>query len=191
MRIDVSGHRFVFPHHCACCGSEAHTALAISATKDTGKRVTHSRTNTWDIPYCHQCVQHAKAAEAAFLAAYVLAFLSILGGIVLWATELPYLSIQAGGLGLVGAILLHNRLISRAKGMCGPTCVTVSKAVSYLGWHGTLHMFDIQSSEYALAFAVANQSKLMNVLPEIHRLLESKGYDSRRQTSRSPRRFMK
>lgn len=188
MRVDVSGHQFVFPPTCACCNDKADTELTVSARKSTGKRVIHTSTNTWDIPYCDHCVEHVKAAEAAVTLAWALGVLSIAASGVLWYSVTPFLGIPVGVIGLVGAVLLYNKLMGGARAVCGADCVCVEKAVKYLGWHGPLHKFNIASLDYALAFMVANQKKLVNLSHEARDLLESSGRMPRLGARRAPRR---
>src|SRR5689334_15882635 len=72
MQVDVSGQQFVFPDICACCCGHANSTLSVAASKSTGKKVVHTRTNTWDFPYCGACLGHVRAAEAAVSLAWVL-----------------------------------------------------------------------------------------------------------------------
>jgi len=73
----------------------------VSASKSTGKRVVHTKTNAWDFPYCSDCVRHVRAAEAATALAWTLAVVSVIAGGILWGVVSPYLGIPAGVLGLV------------------------------------------------------------------------------------------
>jgi hypothetical protein len=59
-----------------------------------------------------------------------------------------------------------------------------------MGWHGTLHQFDILSLNFALAFMVANERKLVNLSPEAMELLASSGHVPNPRAPRSPRRHM-
>ena len=65
MRIDVSGHKFIFPHQCACCGAVPHTTLTALASKSTGTRVVHTTSKSWAFPYCAQCTEHVRTAGNA------------------------------------------------------------------------------------------------------------------------------
>lgn len=192
MRIDLSGHKFTFPQQCACCGAPPQTVLSASATRTTGKRVVHTDTRTWDFPYCFVCTAHVSAAKSASIAAVVIVGTAILA--------LVYCSfgLDQSGLGMVLcaagiciAIVVYNKMMSKAKSMCSATCVTVKSAVGYLGWQGACHMFEVFSSPYALAFMLANQNKLVNVRPEVWRWLEDNGYGtSSGRQSQSAKRHM-
>jgi hypothetical protein len=187
VQVDVSGQHFVFPTQCACCCGRADSALGVSASKSTGKKVVHTRTNVWDFPYCGDCIRHVRAAEAATALAWTLGIASVIAGGILWGCVSPYLGIPVGILALVGAAVLHNKQMAAARELCGRDCVSVERAVAYLGWHGTLHQFWIASQDYALAFMVANQRKLVNLTHAARALLESSGHGPRTGVPRVPR----
>jgi hypothetical protein len=152
MRIDVSGHSFVFPDECACCGGSADAELGVSATKTTGKRVVHSKTNAWDIPYCGRCVGHVKSAQAARMRSLLLGFSSILVGAFLWYTVNPGIGVLGGSATILAASLAYSTWMVEARARCSSGCVCVGSAVAYLGWHGTLHRFDVKSASFARDF---------------------------------------
>ncbi|MBN2267201.1 MAG: hypothetical protein JW725_02565 [Candidatus Babeliaceae bacterium] len=52
------------------------------------------------------------------------------------------------------------------------TCVSVGGALTYQGWHGSVHTFDIKSENFATVFMALNQSSLVNVTHEMMQLLE-------------------
>src|SRR5262245_31150848 len=94
MRIDLSGHKFVFPQRCACCGGMPQTTLSASASRSTGKRVVHTTTKSWDFPYCHKCVAHVRAAKGATIVAMIVGIAAVFfGGIVYLAWEVPILGV--------------------------------------------------------------------------------------------------
>jgi hypothetical protein len=162
--------------------------LTVSASKSTGKRVVHTSTNAWDIPYCEPCVKHVQAAEGAVAFAWVVGVLSVAAAGALWYFATPFLGIPVGVAGLVGTGLLYNKLMAGARAMCVPDCVCVVRAVKYLGWHGPLHKFEVASADFALAFMVANQNKLVNLTQDARDLLKSSGNVPRPNAPRAPRR---
>jgi len=105
-------------------------------------------------------------------------------------TAAPVLGIVVGAGGIVAGICAYNSLMAKAKSMCGSNCVCLQKAVSYLGWQGSCHMFEIVSSGYALAFMMANQSKLVNVKPEVWQWLQANGYNISPHQPQSAKRQM-
>jgi hypothetical protein len=190
MRVDVSGQKFAFPAKCACCNGQPDAELTISASKSTGKRVVHTTSKAWSVPYCSRCVQHVQAAEMAARVAWVFGILSAVGGAVFFwnDSQLPFAALFTV-VGLVGTGLIHNRMMSRARSLCVPNCACVSRSISYLGWYGTLHRFEITSVEFALHFMAANHSKLVNLTPDARRLLQSNSV-AVPSALQSPERYM-
>ena len=84
--------------------------------------------------------------------------------------------LATGVLGIAGGVFAHSSLMAKAKQMCGSNCACVQSAVNYHGWQGFCHTFEITSSSYVLAFMVANQSKLVNVRPEVWQWLQANGH---------------
>jgi len=192
MRIDLSGHKFTFPQQCACRGAAPQTSLAASATRTTGKRVVHTDTRSWDFPYCLSCTAHVKAAKDAAIAA---GFIS--GGSILIFMFCSFALDQAGlGLllcaaGIGFAIFTHNSMMSKAKSMCSSTCAAVKSAIGYHGWQGACQMFEVVPPQYALAFMLTNQKKLVNVRPEVWQWLQTNGYGgSLADKPQSAKRYM-
>ncbi len=52
MEIDLTGRTFVFPNQCACCNRPPNDELIIAAQRSRGRRVVHTTTKTWNVPYC-------------------------------------------------------------------------------------------------------------------------------------------
>ena len=76
------------------------------------------------------------------------------------------------GVGLVGVILsvwIRNNLRRAAMSQCTQSCVVPYVAVRYVGWHGTVMSFDFDSEQYAMAFAEANQQKLVSGTQQVSR----------------------
>ena len=190
MRVDVSGRSFVFPYECACCNTPPDSELAISATRSWGKRVHHSETKTWDIPYCAPCVGHVTVLETGRRTALTIGALSSAIGVLLAVYADIWLGVTIGMAGVIGAVQLLRKSVARARTMCKSTCASVDRAVFYLGWHGTLHQFHIVSQHFARGFMTANQSKLVNLSVEARRLLVSSGSEIGKSTPRSPRRYL-
>ncbi|HWZ45504.1 MAG TPA: hypothetical protein VNW97_18665 [Candidatus Saccharimonadales bacterium] len=191
MRVDVSGHQFTFPPTCACCNSAADRQLTISASKSSGKRVIHTKTQVWDIPYCAHCLAHVGAADRAAGTAKLLTILSLLAAVFLWYLTSFYIALIFGILAIIGTAILHGKQMSNARAMCSPACMSVSRAIAYLGWHGTLHRFEVLSPNFARDFMAANQRKLVNLTPQARDLLASSGITAEPLNKpRSARRYM-
>jgi len=178
----------------------ADTEVAISASKSTGKKkvrgkstfdpnAVHTKTNTWNIPYCSMCARHVTVATVGAKLGWTLAGLSLVaGGLAWWSTQSPNVGIPVGIAGLVGSMLIAGAFMVLAWRMCSSECVKVRHAVAYMGWHGTLHQFKIASQDFAFAFMLANQKKLVNLSPEATRLLAT--IDKKPNAPRSPKRDM-
>lgn len=190
MRIDVSGHSFVFPDKCACCCGVANTQCYISASRSTGKRVVHTKTQVWDVPYCARCASHVMAAKGSRSAALLLVGLSILLAVLVGYFLTPSAGVTIGAFGVVGSLVVHSRLMAKARGQCNAECVSVDKAIAYLGWHGTLHQFEMSSPHYASDFMVVNHTKLVNLSPQARNLLASSDLPPQKNAPRAPRRYM-
>jgi hypothetical protein len=61
MRVDLSGHTFVYPDECACCGGVPDRELTVWARRSRGTRVIHTETKLWDVPYCTARIEHIRA----------------------------------------------------------------------------------------------------------------------------------
>lgn len=190
MRLELSGHQFTFPTRCACCHASANAQLLVSASKSTGKRVVHTKTQVWDIPYCTRCLSHVKAAAQAATTAKTLTALSIIAALILCYITSSYLGLILGILGVAGTIMVHNQQLTKARQLCGPSCVSVRAAVAYLGWYGTLHQFEIGSRDFAREFMAANQRKLVNLSPQAQQVLAAGSPAPVQNAPRSPRRYM-
>jgi hypothetical protein len=187
MRIDASGHNFVFPHKCACCGGAADTELGASATKSSGKRVVHTKTNVWDFPYCSRCVGHVMSAEGTRTVALILGIVSVSFGLFLGFVASATSGVMIGTLAIVGTGFIYRRGMAKARARCGADCVCVGRAMAYLGWYGTLHQFEVSSPQYAHDFMKSNQSKLVNLSVQAKNLLA--GSPSPKTDARTPRRY--
>ena len=120
----------------------AASEIQVSASKSTGKKVVHTRTNAWDIPYCRSCLIHVNALRSAHSATVLVIVLSmILAGILAYVAN-GYVSLAVAVAGLVGAMMIRRKMVSQARAQCSPQCAAVAEAIRYLGWHGSLHQFD-------------------------------------------------
>lgn len=187
MRVEASGYQFIFPQHCACCDTKADTALTVSASKSSGKKVVRTKTNTWDFPYCTQCKKHIEAADTANILTGVVCVISLVAAGYLGSKVGAFI----GVIGLVAALFTYIKLMAHAKSMLKASCACIGKAVGFLDWDGTRQVFKIVSHEYARKFMVANSRKLINVSPEARHLLEGAGYEHRANSIQSARRNRK
>lgn len=139
MRIAVSARSLAMPSVCACCGSESRTSLPARATRVRGVRVVRTESGTCNVPYCGRCAGHVQRWPAVELGTVVLLTLLTLG--------------------LFLAYYLYQR--QSARGGCSAACVGPGPAMSYVGWHGTRHDFQIDSPVFLRAFAGLNRKKIV------------------------------
>lgn len=166
MNVDVSAKIISIPRYCVCCGDTPTIDLNAQASK---KRGNTQYTNSWSFPYCSLCAGHVAEENAAgiifgvgLIAAFI--FMFFVGW---WALIIV-------GISIFGGIMQSNK----ANSTCGPSCASSGPAVTYLGWHGTLHSFSFSSHDYASKFMVANSKKLVN-LTSAHRDLMNYSRKSR------------
>jgi tellurite resistance protein len=139
------------PTSCACCGLPADTFQQATSTRVEGKRVIRTKTSTWQFPYCSACNRHDEAWPAASAAT------------VFWLTLLTC--------GLYLIYYIRQRNIALA--LCSPLCGRPVSAVSYSGWHGSVHYFDLASPSFTREFLVANASKVVDLDPQARALLNA------------------
>lgn len=190
MNVSVSGYQFTFPGKCAGCSAHADGQLSIAASKSSGKRVVHTKTQVWDVPYCSRCLNHLKAVNQAAQVAKTLGFLSVVIGCIICFFVAAYIGIPIGILGIIATIVIRNQKMTQARSMCSASCASVGSAISYLGWYGTLHHFEISSLDFAREFMLANQRKLVNLTAEAQQLLATSSTGLRFDAPRSARRYM-
>jgi len=159
----------------------------------------HTTSKEWSFPYCTQCATHVRNANNAVIAtAFIIIASLVAAGCLYFFTitdAYEYTESVFGilvGIGIItGGVFAYKSLMAKAQRMCNPNCTRVKSAVGYLGWEGSCHMFEIASSEYALDFMVANQSKLVNVSPKVWQWLQANGYGASPHQPRSARRHMR
>lgn len=140
MRIAVSAKQLDMPPLCACCGAPSSTTIQVSATRIEGKRVIRTRTSAWNFPSCMRCAGHDREwPTASGLAVLVLTLLTC--GLYLY---------------------FYVKRRQRALAMCTPACARPTQAVAYLGWHGTVHQFEVASGVFARAFLTSNARKVVD-----------------------------
>ena len=107
-----------------------NSRLTASASKSSGKRVVHTKTNAWDIPYCRGCVGHVKAAQFAKNLGVTITFISIAVGAVKGYHSTAAEGWQAFWVGFVSALVVSSILTARAKMMCTRACTCVTPAAA-------------------------------------------------------------
>lgn len=122
-------------------------------------------------PYCQPCVAHVAAWDST--SGCGLIALALIVAVVLGIAMHPLAGLVAGVGGVAYAARTTSARRKQATQMCSPECACAQRAVTYVGWSGTVETFDIMSEPYALRFMRSNLSKLVNVSPEILTKLHS------------------
>src|SRR4051794_4471700 len=114
--VQVSARIIHWPGACACCCQPADTSIAASSTRTTGKKVVHTHTKSWDVPYCRRCLAHIRAAKELRSYSRIVIHRSVViglcgavfAGLVFWlvAQKLLSLALILGLLAGVGAGVL-------------------------------------------------------------------------------------
>lgn len=159
MKVDVSAKFISIPRCCACCGDTPSVELSARASK---KRGNTQYTKSWSFPYCSRCAGHVAGQNAAttVLLVGLIAAVVVMFFVGWWSLVVIGLSIAGWGI-----------QSNQAKSGCGPNCSSSGAAVTYLGWHGTLHSFFFTSRNYAAKFMAANSGKLVNMTSTHYDLL--------------------
>lgn len=113
--------------------------MAVSAIRVQGKRVIRTKTSTWQFPSCSRCDEHDRAWPRAS------------------GLEVLVLTVLTCGLYLY----FYVKRRQRALAMCSRACARPCRAVAYLGWHGTVHQFEVASEVFAHAFMTSNARKVV------------------------------
>jgi hypothetical protein len=147
---------------------EPNAELRAAASHTKGKRVKHTTTRWWNIPYCSVCLDHKRQFEIAGWSAIPL----ILLGLILWigvtgAAESPGMGLLLGLPTALLGIWPYNNALNRARATLKPSCTSERAAVRYLDWHSNFHTLAFTSREYLAAFVAANRRKTMSDIREI------------------------
>ncbi len=145
----MSAKQLVMPDTCTCCGHPSQTTRQSTATRVEGKRVIRTKTSSWSFPYCNRCDSHDREWPGASV-----------GEVVLFAI-----------LTLGIYIYFYVRARQRALRICSAQCVPPRQAIAYLGWHGSVHQFEVASSTFASAFLAANAKKVVGADADARALL--------------------
>jgi hypothetical protein len=64
--VRVAAAALRWPGFCACCGTKANALHRVTQDKSAeAKDGLHRDKHTWEIPYCHHCVEHVKYQKEA------------------------------------------------------------------------------------------------------------------------------
>jgi hypothetical protein len=170
--VEVSSRRFAIPFQCPCCGAAPDSSLIVPVTPAKERSVSPTSARGLEFPYCRRCVLHV----ASWQGAGVVSTGITLGGIILGAIiglaahALAGLIVIAAAIGIAYGLVTHRR--SQAAAACGPACPSPDAAVAYYGWSGNTSSFAFRSPTYTARFAEDNTSKLVNMSPQLRRLVD-------------------
>jgi len=179
--VEVSARKFSVPFECACCsGGEPEGEMTASFTRRTGKRVIRETTRGLNFPYCHRCLAHVKLWRSAEGIKTGILVAGAIGGILIGVPTGGVPGLVVFLLSIPLALVFASKRRKEALASCNPTCATPDTAVSHLGWSGSVVTFSFAAPSYAVRFAQGNSRNLINVSPELRRVLQ--------QSSSSPPR---
>lgn len=172
MNVEVSARKFAIPFECPCCGEAPDGELRVPLDRTAGRPVAGDSTSALDFPYCKRCIGHVAGHESAGVpSAGVMAVGIIAGGSLALATNL-WVGLAVFVAAIPVAWWVRRARRARAKAACGPSCAAVDRAVAYHGWTGNLSSFSFHSLTYAARFAEQNADRLVNVSPQLQKLLD-------------------
>jgi hypothetical protein len=171
--VEVSARKFSVPFECACCGGgEPEGEITASHTRRTGVRVIRETTRGLNFPYCHRCLAHAKLWQSAEGVKTGILIIGAVGGIVIGLATGGVPGFIAFLISIPLALIFAARRRREAIASCNPMCATPDVAVCHLGWSGSIVTFSFAAPPYAAKFALGNSKNLINVSPELRRLLQ-------------------
>jgi hypothetical protein len=159
-QFQISARILSWPRNCACCGDTANVHIRAAASKTTGKRVQHTKTSWWEVPYCSACLAHKASYEAVVWWLWG----GLAAGVVAWILIAQASSSGMAGF-IVGVIIAgsgvwpYSKARAAARAKMKPSCCTPTAAVRYLEWYGSFHTFVFESESYMDEFLAANGRK--------------------------------
>jgi hypothetical protein len=186
-RVQISARMVQWPDVCACCCRAADTRVEVSSTRTTGKRVIHSTTKAWSVPYCNLCLEHIQASKDlqshrifVWHPSLVISAVGVFLSLILLVSKLV-LGLAAFAV-TIGVLVLtykwsrgtYERAMKAKEAereqlkrrldsaLCATCCEQVAIAAGYEGWHGTVHSFTFASQQFAAAFEQANPGKCLH-----------------------------
>jgi hypothetical protein len=134
--VQISARIISWPRVCACCCQPADTSVEVSSTRVTGKKVIHTQTKSWDVPYCRRCLAHIEAGKALKRLSMVVIHLSGLFGLV------------GGALAIVGFAAVYPRsvLIAIVLGLLLAAATTTVVILTF-SWCRAKYQRDVQAKK--------------------------------------------
>jgi hypothetical protein len=166
--LQVSANILNWPRMCACCGEVADTLFRAAASHTKGKRVQHTTTKWWEVPWCGRCAEHSRWFS---LSQNVLTFGLVAGGAAILFAAVSeanrIIAIVIGVLLFASTTWAFRAATGRARLLTRTSCAATMVPVRYTDWHGTFHTFTFESRGYLEAFITANNRKTMSDVREV------------------------
>ncbi len=174
-RVRVSANIIRWPHYCACCFTPASGFRSVCHTRTWGRRVAEWETKEWRIPYCNRCLEHIHEYETVLKSRSSCRTL-------IWTFAIILSLLSCGAVGAsppIGLILFSfvifggiaaryfidkyfNEKLSEFEDDLHKDCSCPGDAVTYDGWHRSIHLFWFQGPLYTAAFLHANEGKCLS-----------------------------
>jgi hypothetical protein len=153
----------------------ATASLPVKHTRTQQGRGGKSETRAWEVPYCHDCLEHERSYRTARYArnwgfAGIILGGLILAGSVLKASGEPhhflidlvvFLVLGAtAGLCFLAHALFRQHVTGLQDG-AEETCSSMWAAVTYDGWYGSVHTFHFTNPGFVEAVRILNPDKCL------------------------------
>jgi hypothetical protein len=159
LQVTISARKLSWPDVCACCMGYSDAWLRCAHSVSKGRRVVHTTTKAWSVPYCRRCIRHRRLHLSAgwwWRAGLVLG-----GGLLLCALlareGTPWLLMSA--LAFVACALRGRSLAGASRRAMAAACRVPGSAVVYHGWHGSEQTFEFANQQYYVLFLDSNDTK--------------------------------
>lgn len=157
--LTIAAQKLEFPSLCPCCLGPADALLECSFSVSKGKRVVHTTTRSWDVPYCARCLAHRRKHVGAGSWFKVAAWLGggciAVGALADRGFLLVLLGVAIAALALARGLALRNA----ARAGMSRDCAVPGSAAAYRGWHGSEQSFEFARRDYLDAFRDCNARK--------------------------------
>ena len=162
MKVEVASNIVRFPHCCPCCLSKPKITRQISSSKNINSQIMIKK---WDVFYCKKCDNHIN-----------LFYLSMITFVVVVSLIIPLLIFKfqftAFWVFIVLIMMSIGFLVLVSK-LQGKKCQGSGEAILYQDWNylSDTHIFDVTNKDYVVKFMEENEQSLINISPEMRRLL--------------------
>lgn len=165
-QLKISARIISWPKRCACCFSVTDTTLSVVHTRTWGKRVRHSESRGWKIPYCDSCIRHAHAHHISTVTRFLGWFLAVAAGLIaVSAKEEPQVLIPCLIIGVLLVMVCFSISLTHSaatKSSLTSGCCSREQSARFLGWDGTVQTFEFARPDYVALLRSANPGKCLD-----------------------------